>query len=130
MPSVVGLILIVAGLWFAVRGTGGGAAEGSARSLMIRGPAWLILVGIGAAMIVWATWHTDRIVRPDEPQDKLPVTEIDTGQLDSLLDRCAAGDFAACDDLYVISPAGSDWERFGATCGGIFAVPIDEWCSG
>ncbi|GIU90221.1 MAG: hypothetical protein KatS3mg010_1320 [Acidimicrobiia bacterium] len=32
--------------------------------------------------------------------------------------QCDAGDDAACDELYQESPIGSDFEEFGATCGG------------
>lgn len=35
-----------------------------------------------------------------------------------LAEECDAGDDAACDDLYEQSPFGSDFEEFGATCGG------------
>jgi len=37
--------------------------------------------------------------------------------LDSLWDNCSAGDFNACDDLFFDSPAGSEYEEFGDTCG-------------
>jgi len=37
--------------------------------------------------------------------------------LDALYDRCEDGDWAACDDLYWTSPAGSAYEDFGGTCG-------------
>lgn len=39
------------------------------------------------------------------------------GHLDDLHAQCAAGDMAACDQLYRQSGAGSSDERFGATCG-------------
>lgn len=39
-------------------------------------------------------------------------------ELRSLYDGCAAGDMAACDDLYLESPLGSALEEFGNTCGG------------
>lgn len=38
-------------------------------------------------------------------------------ELDDLYDACADGDFQACDDLYLQSPAGSEYEEFGDTCG-------------
>lgn len=38
--------------------------------------------------------------------------------LDELYDRCEAGDYQACDDLYNESPTGSEYEEFGDTCGG------------
>ena len=38
--------------------------------------------------------------------------------LDQLWDECALGDFVSCDDLYLESPAESEYEQFGDTCGG------------
>lgn len=38
--------------------------------------------------------------------------------LDALWDACAGGDMAACDNLYISSPLGSEYEEFGDTCGG------------
>lgn len=37
--------------------------------------------------------------------------------LDDLWDRCKAGVLADCDELYFASPSGSEYERFGASCG-------------
>lgn len=42
----------------------------------------------------------------------------DDASLDALYDECEAGDFAACDSLYLDSPYGSEYEAFGSTCGG------------
>lgn len=39
-------------------------------------------------------------------------------QLDEWYAQCEAGDGAACDNLYLQSPIGSDYEAFGNTCGG------------
>ena len=41
----------------------------------------------------------------------------DSAELDALWLGCQAGDFVACDDLYLESPAGSSYESFGDTCG-------------
>jgi hypothetical protein len=41
----------------------------------------------------------------------------DVPELDALWDACAAGSGLACDDLYNGSPAGSEYEDFGVTCG-------------
>jgi len=38
-------------------------------------------------------------------------------QLDQLANRCADGDFEACDDLFWQSPIDSDYEEYGARCG-------------
>lgn len=37
--------------------------------------------------------------------------------LDALWDACEAGSGSACDDLYYGSPAGSEYEDYGTTCG-------------
>lgn len=37
--------------------------------------------------------------------------------LDLLWTECESGDMTACDDLYLGSPVGSEYEQFGATCG-------------
>lgn len=41
----------------------------------------------------------------------------DDASLDALWDSCESGDMEACDDLYRDSPVGSEYERFGDTCG-------------
>ena len=41
----------------------------------------------------------------------------DDPELDALWTACEAGDGQACDDLYWQSPAGSEYETFGDTCG-------------
>jgi len=46
--------------------------------------------------------------------------------LDLLWDDCAAGDMAACDQLYRQSPVGSEYEEFGATCGR--TTDGTDWC--
>jgi hypothetical protein len=52
----------------------------------------------------------------------------DNTALDLLWDRCAAGDFAACDELYRISDIGSEYETFGQTCGNTEPVDYTDWC--
>jgi hypothetical protein len=44
----------------------------------------------------------------------------DNPVLDAMQDRCEAGDGAGCDELYFASTVGTDYEAFGATCGGRF----------
>lgn len=46
-----------------------------------------------------------------------PYSYGDDPQLDRLYDSCESGAMQACDDLYDQSPAGSDYEWFGLTCG-------------
>lgn len=47
-----------------------------------------------------------------------PWTYGDDPTMDALWDQCEAGDAAACDELYQVSPLDSEYERFGDTCGG------------
>lgn len=47
--------------------------------------------------------------------------------LDTLWDWCEDGAMWACDELFLASRAGSDYEWFGATCGD--RVDTDEWCT-
>ncbi len=53
----------------------------------------------------------------------------DDPQFDALWDACAAGDMAACDDLYALSPIGSEYEAFGDTCGGTQAPGSGSFCT-
>ena len=52
----------------------------------------------------------------------------DDADLDALWDLCEFGDGAACDELYFISPVGSEYENFGNTCGYRFA-PDEVYCA-
>jgi hypothetical protein len=47
--------------------------------------------------------------------------------LDLLWDWCDAGEMWACDQLFAVSGSGTDYEEFGASCGG--RVETDEWCT-
>lgn len=42
----------------------------------------------------------------------------DDPELDALWDQCDEGDMGACDELYLRTPIGSEYEEFGQTCGG------------
>jgi hypothetical protein len=46
----------------------------------------------------------------------------DNAGCDALHDACSGGDMAACDDLWVSANVGSEYERFGATCGDRIAL--------
>ena len=64
----------------------------------------------------------------------------DDPYLDELWDLCAAGDMAACDELYRLAPVGSDYEAFGdlsfgrdfdrlfsAPATNVFMVKLNYW---
>jgi hypothetical protein len=46
-----------------------------------------------------------------------PSTRGDDPGLDELWTRCEGGDGTACDELFDTAPVGSDYERFGLSCG-------------
>lgn len=48
--------------------------------------------------------------------------------LNHLADSCYAGNWSACDELYVLAPVGSDYEWYGGTCGGILDWISDDTC--
>jgi hypothetical protein len=52
----------------------------------------------------------------------------DNPELDALWDRCEAGDGQACDDLFLDSESGSEYEQFGDTCGR--RTSGDTFCEG
>ena len=53
-----------------------------------------------------------------------PWTLGDDPVLDELWIACEGGSGAACDELFEVAPLSSDYERFGATCGGRGAEPV------
>lgn len=46
----------------------------------------------------------------------------DSRRLDRLVDACAEGSMVSCDELFDRSDLNTDYENFGATCGGRFAA--------
>ena len=69
---------------------------------------------------------TDGSTVPPPPDE--PFTYGDDPELDSLTDSCDGGDLGACDQLYADSPAGSEYETFGDTCGGRVALIFNGGC--
>jgi hypothetical protein len=66
----------------------------------------------------------------DDPSSSGAFAYGDDPELDALYDECAAGDGVSCDDLYLNSPTGSEYELFGGTCGGRFEYSETEPCEG
>jgi len=54
---------------------------------------------------------------PSTEAGNLPRRHGDDAALDALYDQCALGSGQACDDLFGLSPVGSDYESFAVTCG-------------
>lgn len=59
-------------------------------------------------------------VDPGDVASEEGMSYGDNPTLDALWDACEDGDGRACDDLYLSSAVGSEYERFGDTCGDRF----------
>lgn len=145
MPAalmVLGFGLVAIGVFFAVGGLGGAAARGNAmKGISMEGPSWLILVGLGVGTILFGAWQfEDKAGDVGAPKDEETVVTVPEGQdepftfgdddyLDDLWLKCERGQWVKCDDLYLDSPIGSEYEFFGATCGGIVPEPDGEFCA-
>jgi hypothetical protein len=75
------------------------------------------------------TAPTTTTTRRSTATTRSPRTFGDDPQLDALYTGCGQGDMAKCDALYRQAPSGSDYQRFGDTCGdrndpGSFCVEI------
>lgn len=66
----------------------------------------------------------------DQPLNSEAFAYGDDPELDALYDNCAGGDGTACDDLYVKSAPGTEYEQFAGTCGNRFEYSDTEPCLG
>lgn len=57
-----------------------------------------------------------------------PYTYGDDAALDALWDLCTGEDWQACDDLYLQSAVGSDYEYYGDTCGNKYEAGTTNYC--
>ena len=140
---ILGFGLVAVGVFFAVTGFGIADASGSAvKGIQVQGPAWLILVALGVGTILFGAWQFEEkgTQVKDVPVTVPPVTDLeddfagdepfdygDDEALDRLWNQCESGDLLACDDLFFESAEGTEYEWFGATCGGI--TDGSGWCS-
>jgi len=62
----------------------------------------------------------------DDEFDDSGITEAQRIWFEALASACGAGDWDACDFLYMQTPVGSSYEHFGNTCGG--AGDGTFWC--
>ena len=156
---VVGILLVGVGVGFAWINKATETAGGSGlKSISVEGPAWLVLIVVGLASIGFGTvrWESRDAVKvkdsvstvaPTVPldggQEILPGDEMDefmdefpngftlgdNNELDRLWRACDRGVWEDCDNLYIQSDLGSDYEYFGATCGQPdFREPTELWC--
>lgn len=90
---------------------------------------WIVLGVLGALLVagvvvVLVVVNLARGVAQDLQEGGFELDTLsgetygDNAELDALWDACADGDMVACDDLYRTSGLGTEYERFGDTCGG------------
>lgn len=94
-----------------------GGNDGSKRGLLIGGG---ILAAVAIAVIAFLALGGDDDDDGDRASNDADGEEGTYGsdpELDDLYDQCEDGDFQACDELFFDSPAGSEYEDFGDTCG-------------
>jgi hypothetical protein len=124
--SVVGLVLASQSLQTIRSAPGQWAGEGMAKAARILSIIGLVLGVLGAVLlVVWLAVLGPRVADEVRQEIESGVTSDastygDDAALDELWDACEAGDGQACDDLYVQAPSGSEYERFGDTCGNRF----------
>lgn len=70
--------------------------------------------------------NCDQIVENVTPSSDDPSEYGDDGDFDDLWDECEEGNWDACDDLFMESPFGSEYEAFGSTCGE--RIDTQEFC--
>ena len=136
---VLGFGLVAAGIYFAVGGLATDNAHGTAlKGISVQGPSWLILVALGVGTIIFGAWQFEdkgQTAPPKEeeavvtvaPDEEEPFDYGDDPELDNLWEGCFEGEWGDCDELYLLSPFDSEYEWFGATCGGIIG-PDELFC--
>ena len=126
LTAVAGLVTAVSGAYFLSQGGGddGGQSGGSGGTTVIVEPAQPPPEGTPQGVPQVAESLTEVSV-DDQPTDV--VTDCVNGSasacavvLESLATSCADGYGQDCDYLYLVSPVGSSYEDYGATCGGRF----------
>ena len=110
-------------------GPGGppGGDGGSKRNLLIGGG---ILAAVVIAVLALLALGGDDDTDGDRASNAAETTTTERGpdageegsygsdaELDAFYDQCEDGDYSACDDLFFASPAGSEYEDFGDSCG-------------
>lgn len=145
---IIGCLLVLTGCLFAWNNRASDTAGGSGlKAFSIQGPAWLVLIVVGcvSAFFGVSMWEeAEQRKNPPTVVETTPTAYIDEDDIldefpdgytfgdDNYLDRlwrsCERGVFEDCDTLYYESPVGSEYEWYGATCGGfIFDIPASCW---
>ena len=64
----------------------------------------------------------------EDTPDATAAEGEETEDFSALIGECEGGDMAACDELWLTTPVGSEEERIGATCGGRSDEEIPNQC--
>jgi hypothetical protein len=108
---VVGMALVAVGLLFAVVGVGRETGSGGWREVGIKGPAWLVLVGMGLAVVVFAgVWNWDET--PADGAAGITTTTVSTIVTREPATSCETALSASADEVRVRFESGSDSARF------------------
>lgn len=100
------------------------AAKGSGGGFHAPPWAWMVLGALILIVLAVVFLGDD-----DAPPDSTPPMQYgDDAALDLMYDECESGSNAACDNLFDASEIGSEYEDFGATCGGRLPDEPDESC--
>lgn len=76
----------------------------------------LIIAAVVAAVAIAAVIVAVLLV--NETPDPSPLVQGDDPALNQMAQSCFDGEMAECDQLYRLSPLGSEYESYGKTCGG------------
>ena len=88
-----------------------------------RGAPVVLSHALGLDLHLWdqlapALSASNEVLRYDHRGHGQSAAPVGPYTMDDLVDECEAGDLGACDDLYAQSDVGSNYERYGRTCGG------------
>jgi hypothetical protein len=86
----------------------------------------VVLALAGGLLLLARIGDGDDFTSPTRPP---AGTEAQDPQLTALAQECYEGSMAACDDLYLRTPRGSELERYGDTCGGRMPDPRRRYCA-
>jgi len=136
---IAGLSFMAVGVVMNFRGKGSEVTDAGGKGVVIKAPAYVMIAGLGAALVISGAWfaakNADRqqnvpqqTTTTSPPEIFEPFTLGDDRVLDVLWLQCSTRNWQACDDLYQRSPVGSDYEQFGATCGGLMILADGLFC--
>ncbi|MCX2980644.1 DUF1566 domain-containing protein [Halieaceae bacterium IMCC14734] len=112
---VLGVVLVLAGLYFAVGGFGQGSSGGGFRDMKMEGPPWLILVAIGVGLVVYgSTWEAG--------QDPAPRASVGEAERPAITANVPIYKFGDTTWTTSTKAAGIvDWAQASAYCSGLNA---------